>query len=243
MTYYALVPAAGAGTRMNAESASVLPKQYLQLAGRPMIWHALATLCSVPEIAHVFVVIAPDDDQWPEDVMKELEGQITVFKCGGHDRTESVTNGLREMARELDGNLNESADWILVHDAARPCLTKEHVAQLIAEIGADETGGLLAVPVADTLKRAQATIEGGSRSVETIARSGMWQAQTPQMFRYAMLLSALELAAAVTDEASAIEATGRAPRLVAGDLTNLKVTYPDDLQLAEWIIQYRASQK
>lgn len=238
MTYYALVPAAGAGARMNAESASFMPKQYLSLAGRPMIWHALTSLCAVPEIARVFVVLAKDDTFWPTKDMDMLGSKVCVLHCGGVDRTESVTNGLREMAKELGDKL-VSTDWILVHDAARPCLTPAHVERLISEVGDDETGGLLAVPVSDTLKRALATVEGGSRSVATVSRSSLWQAQTPQMFRYQMLLDALLSSPFVTDEASAIETSGQAPRLVAGDLANLKVTYPDDLQLAEWILQYR----
>ncbi len=127
------------------------------------------------------------------------------------------------------------SDWILVHDAARCCLTVGHVEKLIAEIEGDPVGGLLAVPVADTLKRAQ----DGQRVAATVAREDLWQAQTPQMFRHGMLLDALEYAPAVTDEASAIEALGQRPKLVAADATNLKVTYPLDLQLAGWILANR----
>ena len=126
-------------------------------------------------------------------------------------------------------------DWVMVHDAARACLTPTHVAKLITEVGGDPVGGLLAVPVADTLKRAQ----GGQRVAATVPREGLWQAQTPQMFRFGLLLEALEFAPVVTDEASAIEALGLHPKLVAADATNLKVTYPLDLQLAEWILANR----
>ena len=133
----------------------------------------------------------------------------------------------------------EADDWILVHDAARVCLTRAHVEKLIAEVGNDPVGGLLAVPVADTLKRAQDLSSDGVRVAATVPREGLWQAQTPQMFRYGLLAEALEYAPAVTDEASAIEALGLRPRLVAADATNLKVTYPLDLQLAEWILQNR----
>jgi 2-C-methyl-D-erythritol 4-phosphate cytidylyltransferase len=136
------------------------------------------------------------------------------------------------MAGEL-GDIGH--DWILVHDAARPCLTIALVEKLIAEVGEDDAGGLLAVPVADTLKRAY----DGGRVLETVAREGLWQAQTPQMFRHRLLLDALDFAPAVTDEASAIEALGLSPRLVAADVSNLKVTYPLDLKLAEWILENR----
>ncbi len=236
MTYHALVPAAGSGSRMGAASAEgasrPVPKQYLPLAGRPMIRHALATLCATPAIAHVFVVLAPDDQFWPAAGMDGLGLKLRLLRCGGETRAESVANGLRAMESEL-GPIAE--DWILVHDAARPCLTVAMVEKLIAEVGDDEAGGLLAVPVADTLKRAGP----GDRIAGTIPRQGLWQAQTPQMFRHGMLLDALARAPQVTDEAGAIEAMGLSPRLVAADASNLKVTYPLDLQLAEWILGNR----
>ncbi len=229
MTYYALIPAAGTGSRMGSE----LPKQYLPLAGQPLIRHAIATLCQMPAIARVFVVLAPDDELWPADSMTDLAPKLGVFRCGGETRALSVANGLRAMAAEL-GNIDE--DWVLVHDAARPCLSVALVEKLIAEVGDDVAGGLLAVPVADTLKRGN---ESGY-VVETVPRDGLWQAQTPQMFRHHLLLDALDFAPQVTDEASAIETLGLAPRLVAADMTNLKVTYPLDLQLAEWILAHRS---
>lgn len=206
------------------------PKQYLPLAGKPLIWHALKTLAALPAIKQVFVVLAPDDTLWDSFDWGELAARLTVLRCGGATRAESVTSGLCAM-RECVA----VGDWVLVHDAARCCLTPAHVEKLIAEVGDDPVGGLLAVPVADTLKRAQE----GQRSAATVAREGLWQAQTPQMFRHGMLLDALEHAPAVTDEASAIEALGLRPKLVAADATNLKVTYPLDLQLAEWILVNR----
>ncbi|BAO29566.1 2-C-methyl-D-erythritol 4-phosphate cytidylyltransferase [Sulfuritalea hydrogenivorans] len=229
---HALVPAAGSGSRMGTPADRPMPKQYLQLAGRPLIWHALATLCATPAIANVFVVLAPDDALWPAAQMAALGPKLRVLRCGGETRAQSVANGLREMAGEL-GDIGH--DWILVHDAARPCLTIALVEKLIAEVGEDDAGGLLAVPVADTLKRAY----DGGRVLETVAREGLWQAQTPQMFRHRLLLDALDFAPAVTDEASAIEALGLSPRLVAADVSNLKVTYPLDLKLAEWILENR----
>lgn len=206
------------------------PKQYLPLLGKPLIWHALKTLVSVAAIERVFVVLASDDMFWDKYDWTDFAGWLSVFRCGGATRAESVTNGLHAMRDSV-----AATDWVLVHDAARCCLTVAHVEKLIAEIGSDPVGGLLAVPVADTLKRAQA----GQRVAATVAREGLWQAQTPQMFRHCMLLDALERAPAVTDEASAIEALGLRPKLVAADATNLKVTWPLDLQLAEWILGNR----
>jgi 2-C-methyl-D-erythritol 4-phosphate cytidylyltransferase len=230
MTYFALVPAGGGGARMGGDC----PKQYLPLAGRPMIRHTLDVLTSVPGIARVFVVLAPDDSRWDSFDWRALEPRLTVLRCGGATRAESVTHGLRAMREQVGAD-----DWVLVHDAARVCLTRAHVEKLLAEVGNDPVGGLLAVPLADTLKRAQEHSTDGVRVAATVPREGLWQAQTPQMFRYALLAEALEYAPAVTDEASAIEALGLRPRLVAADATNLKVTYPLDLQLAEWILQNR----
>jgi len=226
MSYFALVPAAGGGTRMEA----TCPKQYLTLAGRPLLRHTLEALASVPAIEQVFVVLAPDDAHWDVCEWGDLDGRLTVLRCGGATRAESVTNGLRVLDERI-----APADWVLVHDAARCCLTRAHVEKLIAEVGDDQVGGLLAVPVADTLKRTQ----DGVHVAATVPREGLWQAQTPQMFRYGMLREALEYAPAVTDEASAIEALNLHPRLVAADATNLKVTYPLDLHLAEWILANR----
>jgi 2-C-methyl-D-erythritol 4-phosphate cytidylyltransferase len=226
MTSYALIPAAGGGSRMGAEC----PKQYLPLRGKPLIWHALKTLVSVATIERVFVVLAADDARWDGYGWSDLEDRLIVLRCGGATRAESVMNGLHAMRDSV-----AATDWVLVHDAARCCLTVAHVEKLIAEIGNDSVGGLLAVPVADTLKRAQA----GQRVATTVARENLWQAQTPQMFRHGMLLDALGEAPVVTDEASAIEALGLRPKLVAADATNLKVTWPLDLQLAEWILANR----
>jgi 2-C-methyl-D-erythritol 4-phosphate cytidylyltransferase len=230
MTYFALVPAAGGGARMGGDC----PKQYLPLAGKPLLRHTLGVLAAVPAIARVFVILAPDDTHWDDFDWRDLEPRLSILLCGGATRAESVTRGLRAMREQVGAD-----DWILVHDAARACLTRAHVEKLIAEVGNDPVGGLLAVPVADTLKRAQELSSDGIRVVATVPREGLWQAQTPQMFRYGLLAEALEYAQTVTDEASAIEALGLRPRLVAADATNLKVTYPLDLQLAEWILQNR----
>lgn len=229
MSYYALVPAAGSGARMGGE----IPKQYLPLLGRPLIHHTLATLCAVPAIAHVFVVIAADDGEWYRHDWSALAPRLTVLRCGGASRANSVANGLAAVAGRV-----AAEDWMLVHDAARACLSVAQVETLIREVADDPVGGLLAVPVADTLKRAGAD----QRVVATVARDQLWQAQTPQMFRHGRLLQALtQCADSVTDEAGAMEALGLAPKLVAADATNFKVTYPFDLQLAEWILRSRSS--
>ncbi|HQS57596.1 MAG: 2-C-methyl-D-erythritol 4-phosphate cytidylyltransferase [Gallionellales bacterium 35-53-114] len=221
--FYALVPAAGFGARMGHE----LPKQYHTLAGKPMIYHALATLCANPDITTVFVVLAPDDAQWRSYDWTQFGDKLQPLFCGGQTRAESVLNGL--LASEL-----EPEDWVLVHDAARPCLSAQQLAGLLAELRDDEVGGLLAVPVADTLKRADAK----QRVAHTESREGLWQAQTPQMFRTGLLVQALETARNVTDEASAVEALGLFPKLVSSDSSNFKVTYPQDMQLAELLLQH-----
>ena len=223
MTCYALIPAAGGGSRMGAER----PKQYLPLAGKPLIWHTLQALSAVDRIEQVLVVLAPDDSYWDGYDWNSFAGRLTVLRCGGATRAESVTHGLRTLRARL-----AESDWVLVHDAARCCLTPALVDKLIDELEADPVGGLLAIPVADTLKRSDEV----GRVAETVPRDRLWQAQTPQMFRYAMLLEALEQAPGVTDEASAIEALGLSPKLVAADVTNFKVTWPLDLQLAQWIL-------
>src|SRR5271169_5133654 len=212
--FYALVPAAGSGSRMGGE----LPKQYLQLAGKPMIYHALATLCGCADIASVFVVLAQEDTQFHSYNWSAFGDKLKPLYCGGATRAESVLNGL--MASDL-----EPDDWVLVHDAARPCLAQEHLSMLIAELRDDEVGGILAVPVADTLKCA----DGANRIAHTEERNGLWQAQTPQMFRAGLLLQALQTAPQVTDEASAIEALGLHPKLVESETNNFKVTYPQDI--------------
>ena len=219
--FFALVPAAGFGARMGHE----LPKQYLPLAGQPMIFHALNTLCSCPEISTVFVVLAPDDTHFHTYDWSRFGDKLQPLFCGGEKRSDTVLNGL--LASEL-----EPDDWVLVHDAARPCLTQAHLAKLIAELRDDAVGGILAIPVADTLKRADAN----DRILRTESREQLWQAQTPQMFRAGLLTQALQNAPQVTDEASAIEALGLQPKLVLSEPTNFKVTYPQDLLLAELLL-------
>lgn len=220
--FYALVPAAGFGARMGSD----LPKQYLELAGHPMLYYALTTLCSSPQISTVFVVLSPEDEHFKTYDWSHCAGKLEPLYCGGTTRAESVANGL--LASELDPD-----DWVLVHDAARPCLTQANLSKLINELQDDAVGGILAVPVADTLKRADAQ----QRIECTESREKLWQAQTPQMFRAGLLAQALHQCQSVTDEASAIEALGLQPKLVAGDSSNFKVTYPQDIRLAGLLLK------
>lgn len=220
---FALVPAAGTGTRMGDD----LPKQYHLLAGRPMLRHALEVLCASPLIQRVFVVLAERDDIWERFDWSELGVKLSVLRCGGPTRAGSVLNGLLALSA-----FAKPDDWVLVHDAARPCLSSAQLDRLIEQVGHDEVGGILAVPVADTLK--QSGQDG--RIDATVPRETLWQAQTPQMFRYGLLREALEQSGVVTDESGALEALGYRPLLVPADASNLKVTYPADLALAEKIL-------
>ena len=224
--HIALVPAAGSGARFGSET----PKQYLTLSGKPMIFQTLCALCRCSAIDEVWVVLSAGDGWWSGFDWTPLGPKLHAVFQGGATRAETVRNGLMAMAGAVDED-----DWVLVHDAARPCLSPAMINRLLAELDADPVGGLLAVPVADTLKQS----DGGQRVVATVPRDGLWQAQTPQMFRYGVLKSALAQSAAVTDEASAVEAAGWSPRLVCSDSTNLKVTYPGDLALAELILAAR----
>ena len=216
--YFALIPAAGVGARMAASG----PKQYLPLFGKPMLRHTLDAFASSPLISHTFVVVSLDDGLI--DTLLPAPG-VTVLRCGGASRMESVRNGLGAMRA-----LVHEADWVLVHDAARPGIDGTLIAKLIGEVGNDPVGGLLALPVVDTVKRASAG------ALESVARDDLWLAQTPQMFRYRLLRDALAAvvdARAMTDDASAVEALGCSPKLVEGHPRNLKVTLPADIRIAE----------
>ena len=227
---HALVPCAGTGVR----AGQGVPKQYVHLGGRAVVAHTLEALAGVEALATILVVLAPDDARFESEVEPRgpAHGRLAVARCGGATRAESVANGLAALAaRGAAGD-----DWVLVHDAARCLVRPEWVERLIAACRDDAVGGLLALPVADTLK--QATPEG--RVAATRDRTGAWQAQTPQMFRLDDLRGALAKAGpAVTDEAGAVEAAGRAPLLVPGDLENFKVTQPGDFALAERLLRTR----
>jgi 2-C-methyl-D-erythritol 4-phosphate cytidylyltransferase len=224
--FFALVPAAGSGARMGAD----LPKQYLTLAGRPLLYHTLKQLAAGPQIERVFVVLSPGDAYYAKQDWQPFADRLEPLYCGGATRAASVFNGLLAVR-----DLVAADDWILVHDAVRPCLPAAALARLIDTLRDDAAGGLLALPVVDTIKRADAA----GRVRQTESREALWQAQTPQMFRYRVLLEALRAIdpAQATDEASAIERLGLQPRLVMGDTRNLKVTYPQDLEMATMILK------
>jgi 2-C-methyl-D-erythritol 4-phosphate cytidylyltransferase len=229
--HVALIPAAGVGARMAAGS----PKQYLAIGAKPMLRHTVDAFLSSPLIRHTYVVVSADDP-FIDAVLADANGdgnRVTVLRCGGATRMESIRNGLHAL-RDTLGDL----DHVLVHDAARPGLNAALIERLIVETGDHAAGGLLALPVVDTVKR---SIDG---SMNTIARDHLWLAQTPQMFTYALLCRALDGAtdpASITDDASAVEALGLAPRLVEGHPRNLKVTLPSDIRIAEMYLAADAS--
>ncbi|CAN5807672.1 2-C-methyl-D-erythritol 4-phosphate cytidylyltransferase [soil metagenome] len=218
--YIALIPAAGVGARMGGTT----PKQYLQIAQQPILRHTVRAFLAAPQIAHTYVVVSADDG-YADAALAGLAG-VTVLRCGGATRSDTVSNGLAALAALL-----APQDWVLVHDAARPGLTAALLSKLMQQVGQHAVGGLLALPVVDTVKR---VVNG---RVETISREGVWLAQTPQMFRYGLLSAALSAsltaASQVTDESSAVEAAGMVPLLVEGHACNLKVTLPADLALAQ----------
>lgn len=225
MSVFALIPAAGSGTRLAAER----PKQYAALAGRPMLWHAIRAVC-VPPVELVFIVLAPGDEEFARHDWSAFAGKLEPLYCGGESRRDSVYNALVATLDTVNAD-----DWMLVHDAARPCLPAQDLETLLKECEADEVGGILALPVAETVKRGS-----NNRIQSTEDRAQLWLAQTPQMFRAGLLLQALRQAARpVTDEAGAIEQLGLKPRLVAGSRENLKVTWPEDLAIAEDILRRR----
>jgi 2-C-methyl-D-erythritol 4-phosphate cytidylyltransferase len=222
--YFALLPAAGIGARMAADG----PKQYLTVGGKPMLRHAVDAFRASDLVAHTYVVVSAADGQIDAVLPPDLDG-VTVLRCGGATRMDTVLNALRA----LQGVVADH-DMIMVHDAARPGLTPSLIAKLIHGVGDDAAGGLLALPVVDTVKRVAAA--GEARSGATIPRNGMWLAQTPQMFSYELLLRALGSAPdanAITDDASAVEMLGLSPRLIEGHPRNLKVTLPADIRIAE----------
>jgi 2-C-methyl-D-erythritol 4-phosphate cytidylyltransferase len=229
LALFALIPAAGTGTRFSGAAA----KQYLALAGKPMLWHAIRSVC-VKAVETVFVVLAPGDEQFRRLDLSAFDARVEPLYCGGATRRDSVYNGLVAMTPAM-----EADDWVLVHDAARPCLPQGDLERLIAECSADAIGGILALPAADTVKRA-AKDEGGVQRIDgSEDRTQLWLAQTPQMFRAALLAQALQGARNVTDEAGAIEQLGLKPRLVLGSRENIKVTFPEDMAIAEAILAKR----
>jgi len=226
--HWAVVPAAGSGLRMGAD----VPKQYLLLRGRRVLDHSLAALLGHPAIRGAVVAVAADDARW-RDCDHARDPRVR-WVAGGAERCHSVLNALSELAGEAAAD-----DWALVHDAARPCLSREDLDRLVDRLRDHPVGGLLGVPVRDTMKRCA---DDGS-VVGTVDRVGLWHAYTPQMFRFGLLKAALESATAagdlVTDEAAAVERVGLVPRVVEGSFGNIKVTRPQDLALAEFFLGQR----
>lgn len=214
--------------------ASGPPKQYRALAGQPMLWHSVRALC-VAAVEIVFVVLARDDAEFVRHDWSAFGSRVEPLYCGGATRRDSVYNGLVAASAAVDVD-----DWMLVHDAARPCVPRADLEALIRECAADAIGGILALPVADTVKRAAKDEAGVQRIARTEDRAQLWLAQTPQMFRAGLLAQALRDApGSVTDEAAAVERLGLRPRLVAGSRENLKVTWPQDLAIAAAILAAR----
>lgn len=228
--YWAVIAAAGVGARMRART----PKQYLPLAGRCVIEHSLKLFCHHPSISAVVVVVARDDPHW---AALRINSDAPLYRvAGGAERCHSVLNGLDFLA-----DYAAADDWILVHDAARPCARDEDINRLMVALRDHPDGGLLAVPARDTMKRANA--DGTVR--ETVPRVALWHALTPQMFRFAALRAALRKTlddgVLVTDEAGAMEYAGVAAVLVEGHADNIKITQPDDLPLAEFYLRQQES--
>ncbi|KND56423.1 2-C-methyl-D-erythritol 4-phosphate cytidylyltransferase [Candidatus Paraburkholderia kirkii] len=242
---FSLIPCAGTGSR----SGAPMPKQYQTVAGRPMLAYTLAAFDACSEFSQTLAVLAPDDHHF--DARRFAGLRFAVERCGGASRQASVYNGLVALARF--GARDD--DWVLVHDAARPGITPELIRKLVAELRDDAVGGILALPVADTLKRVAPNMpdvpagegeceQSHTRIARTESRDGLWQVQTPQMFRLGMLREAIERARHdghdLTDEASAIEWLGHSPKLVQGSLRNFKVTYPEDFGLASAMLSGNA---
>ncbi len=222
---FAVIPAAGIGRRMGEDC----PKQYLSIAGKTILEHTLDTLLEVPGLQQLVVVLDADDKRWCE--LPVFENPRLVVAEGGQQRCHSVLNGLKCLQQH-----SQADDWVLVHDIARPCIQLADIQRLLQTLSADKVGGLLALPVTDTIKQ----VDSQHRVTATLDRTRLWQAQTPQMFRYGLLHDAL--AAAVeqgqdtTDEAAAVERAGFAVKVVEGSRRNLKVTSPEDLALAEFYL-------
>ena len=229
-TYRVVVPAAGTGRRM----ASNTPKQYLPLADKTVIEHTLDALFACSRITSIVVAVAADDDIWPA-IAERYRQRPLESVTGGDERCHSVLNALEHLSHTgLDDN------WVLVHDAARPCVRSADIDHLIDTLAGDTTGGLLGVPVADTMKQ----VDAAARVEQTVTREGLWHALTPQMFRLDLLRDALQQAQAndrlVTDEAAAMELAGHRPRMVQGHRDNIKITLPADLALAAFYLQGRS---
>ena len=231
--HWAVIPAAGSGVRMG----SSIPKQYLSLAGRTVIERVVDILVAEPAIAGVTVAVAADDPYWKRYLPGSWQKPVRIA-AGGETRAHTVLNALLTLDQEL-----EAQDWVLVHDAARPCLHPRDLANLLQAVGDDPVGGILATPVADTLKK----VDEDRLVTATPDRADLWRAFTPQMFRFEPLKQALQAALAAgeppSDEAGALERMRRSVKVVEGRTDNIKITRPDDIALAEAILAHRAGAK
>jgi 2-C-methyl-D-erythritol 4-phosphate cytidylyltransferase len=229
MTVWAIVPAAGIGRRMQTK----IPKQYLNVNGRPIIETSLARIGALSYVRQIVVMLNPQDRVWPTLGLEQNEK--IVCQPGGDNRYESVLNGLRHLESIAADN-----DWVLVHDAARPCVRLKDINNLLNEIADHPVGGLLGAPVDNTMK----LVDENDDVVRTVDRVNVWSAYTPQVFRFRLLLDALiavdKSEKTVTDEATAIETLGHKPRMVLGHRDNIKITQPQDLSLAEQILSSQA---
>lgn len=236
MTIWAVLPAAGVGRRMG----SAVPKQYLSVAGTPVLLHSLRRLLAVSKVEKIAVVIHPEDALWPslqDAYAAELTDRILTV-AGGDERYQSVLNGLEALRGSAQAD-----DWVLVHDAVRPCVRSADIEEMIEQLGRHDVGGLLGSPVDNTLKR----VDSNAAVVETVDRGSYWNALTPQMFRYGLLLEAIQAVVAsgemVTDESAAMESAGHRPVMVAGNKDNIKITHATDLVVAEQILDSQHEQQ
>lgn len=223
---WAVVPAAGVGRRMGGD----IPKQYLDLSGRRIIDHTLSRLLSHPRITAVYVALSEEDAYW--ELCDYASDPRVIRVAGGEARYQSVLNALNSLLEQASDD-----DWVLVHDAARPCLSDADLSRLIETLHEHPVGGLLGVPVSDTLK----WVDSANGVDATVSREGLWRAFTPQMFRLGLLISSIQAAilsdATITDEAGAMELSGYTPKIVEGESTNIKITRPGDMQLARLYLQ------
>ncbi len=229
---WAILPAAGIGKRMQSD----IPKQYLSLNDRPVLEHTVNALLKNNSISGLVLALQADDHYWPE--IRYLANKPLLTTTGGDERVDSVLNAIEKLY-EYDA-FNAETDWLMVHDAVRPCLRQDDIDKLIMETGSDENGGLLALPVRDTMKKQQGNISPAVVA-KTVERENLWHALTPQYFPARLLKSALQAAnnrnLLITDESSAMEMAGFSPRLVQGHEDNIKITRPDDLRLAGLYLQ------
>jgi len=224
--YWFIVPAAGVGARMDADK----PKQYLMMGGKTIIERTLSRILNFPDLAGIVVPLGREDSYWNSLGILQHPMVHTIY--GGINRADSVLNGLHYLADKA-----HDQDWVLVHDAARPCVTLSSIQKLCDQLADSDVGGILAVPVSDTLKQ----VADKNEIQSTLDRRPLWQAQTPQLFRYKLLRDCLTQTLAnnhlITDESSAVELCGYKPQVVEGRNDNIKITRPDDLLLAEFIVK------